>query len=167
VRELVASHSPSAELHLPDDLIVYREYDWLRKSSCDELSAVQGRWPFKLDGDTVIRELGATLICHPEQSEGALSRQEGTECFDADAMGSEPFVRTWQEGDRFQPLGMNESKKLQDFFVDQKVPRRQRGRIPLLCASDGRIAWVVGVRIAEPFKVTEKTRHILRISFKG
>ncbi len=167
VRELVASDSPGAELHLPDDLIVYREYEWLRKGSREELSPVQGRWPFKMDGDTVIRELGATLSCHPERSQGALSKQEGTECFDADAMGSDPFVRTWQAGDRFQPLGMNDLKKLQDFFVDEKIPRRQRGRVPLLCASDGRIAWVAGVRIAEPFKVTERTRRILRVSFKG
>jgi tRNA(Ile)-lysidine synthase len=167
VRELVASDSPSAELHLPDDLIVYREYEWLRKSPREELLPVQGCWPFKMDGDTVIRELGATLVSHPERSEGALSKQEGTECFDANALGNKLFVRTWKEGDRFQPLGMTESKKLQDFFVDEKVPRRQRGRVPLLCASDGRIAWVAGVRIAEPFKVTEGTRRILRISFKG
>ena len=77
------------------------------------------------------------------------------------------FIRTWGEGDRVQPLGMSESKKLQDFFVDEKVPRRQRGRVPLLCAGDGRIAWVVGHRIAEPFKVTERTRRVLRVSFKG
>jgi len=50
---------------------------------------------------------------------------------------------------------MSETKKLQDFFVDEKVPRRQRGRVPLVCSGDGRIAWAVGHRIAEPFKVTE------------
>ena len=78
-------------------------------------------------------------------------------------LGDKPFIRTWQEGDRFQPLGMSETKKLQDFFVDEKVPRRSRGRVPLLCATDGRIAWVVGHRMAEPFKVTERTRRVLRI----
>ena len=88
------------------------------------------------------------------------------ERFDADALGADLFIRTWQEGDRFQPLGMSETKKLHDFFVDEKVPRRQRGRVPLLCAADGRIAWVVGHRIAEPFKVTAQTRRVLRVSFK-
>ena len=56
---------------------------------------------------------------------------------------------------------MSGEKKLQDFFVDEKVPRLQRGRVPLLCAFDGRIAWVVGHRIAEPFKVTQQTQRVL------
>jgi tRNA(Ile)-lysidine synthase len=60
-------------------------------------------------------------------------------------------LRGWRPGDRFRPLGLRGQKKLQDFFVDAKVPRRQRARIPLLLAG-GRIAWVVGQRIAEDFR---------------
>ena len=57
-------------------------------------------------------------------------------------------VRTRQPGDKFQPLGMSNSKKLQDFFVDEKVPQAWRDRVPLLVSGKG-IAWVVGRRIAE------------------
>jgi len=60
-------------------------------------------------------------------------------------------LRSWRPGDRFRPLGMSGGKKLQDFFVDAKVPRQERSRIPLLI-SGGRIAWVVGRRIAEEFR---------------
>ena len=60
-------------------------------------------------------------------------------------------LRAWRPGDRFQPLGLPGAKKLQDFFVDAKVPRQERGRIPLLIAGEG-IAWVVGYRIAEAFR---------------
>lgn len=60
-------------------------------------------------------------------------------------------LRRWRPGDRFRPLGMSGEKKLQDFFVDEKVPRQERARIPLLVAG-GRIAWVVGRRIAEDFR---------------
>lgn len=60
-------------------------------------------------------------------------------------------LRGWRPGDRFRPLGMRGEKKLQDFFVDAKVPRDERGRIPLLLAGE-RIAWVVGQRIAEEFR---------------
>lgn len=60
-------------------------------------------------------------------------------------------LRCWHPGDRFRPLGMSGEKKLQDFFVDAKVPRQERGRIPLLMAGD-RIAWVVGHRIAGDFR---------------
>jgi tRNA(Ile)-lysidine synthase len=62
---------------------------------------------------------------------------------------------------------MHEEKKLQDFFVDEKIPRLQRGRVPLVCASDGRIAWVVGHRLADPFKVTDTTRRVLRLRMKS
>ena len=177
VRELAVAERPSAEVHLPDDVIVYREYDELKKARREELEPVRGTWPMNFDGETTIRELGVQFICHSEQSEEprtstdpahlraeALRSAQGdkqSECFNADSLGDKPFVRTWQDGDRFQPLGMSSEKKLQDFFVDEKVPRLQRGRVPLLCAFDGRIAWVAGHRIAEPFKVTQQTQRVL------
>lgn len=129
----------------------------------------------RLSGQTAVRELGITFVGHSERSEESpsaaattetlRSAQGGkkTERFDADALGPRPFVRTWRPGDRFQPLGMKGTKKLQDFFVDEKVPREERDRVPLLCASDGRIAWVVGYRIADPFKVTPATKRVVRL----
>ena len=60
-------------------------------------------------------------------------------------------VRAWRPGDRFRPLGLAGRKKLQDFFGDAKVPREARARVPLVL-SGGRIAWVVGYRIAEEFR---------------
>jgi tRNA(Ile)-lysidine synthase len=154
--EAVRQLAPGAEAMLPGGLIVYREDDTLRKASRSELERVTGRWPLNLAGETAVRELGVRLVVG---SEG--------ERFDADALGTGSFLRTWENGDRFQPLGMTGEKKLQDFFVDEKIPRHSRGRVPLLCAADGRIAWVVGHRIAEPFKVTEQTRRVLRIGVRG
>ena len=56
-------------------------------------------------------------------------------------------MRARRPGDRFQPLGMAQDKKLQDFFTDQWVPRVWRDRIPLLVTHRG-IAAVTGYRIA-------------------
>jgi len=65
---------------------------------------------------------------------------------------AEPLgLRSWRAGDRFRPLGLRGRKKLQDFFVDEKIPREARARVPLLVAGD-RIAWVVGHRIADEFR---------------
>ncbi len=66
-------------------------------------------------------------------------------------------IRAWQPGDRFQPLGVRGTKKLQDFFVDLKVPKAARAEVPLVCAGDT-IAWVVGHRIAEPFRYRGERR---------
>ena len=58
------------------------------------------------------------------------------------------IVRTWQPGDRMQPLGMSGSRKLQDIFTDARVPRHWRERIPLVVTPRG-IAWIAGGRIAD------------------
>ena len=52
--------------------------------------------------------------------------------------------------------------KLQDFFVNVKVPRTERARVPLVLSGD-EIIWVVGYRINERFKVRSKTRRAVRL----
>ena len=182
VRLLAAAESPSGAV----GVLVHREYDLLRKTPGQGTEAAMGRWPVNIDGETTIEQFCLTIICRSERcDETAVGRlspdgksllfQQETlrqaqgdnkenESFDAELLGAAPFLRTWQEGDRFQPLGMTGEKKLQDFFVDEKVPRRQRSQVPVLCATDGRIAWVVGYRIADSFKVTRSTKRILGIT---
>jgi tRNA(Ile)-lysidine synthase len=86
-------------------------------------------------------------------------------CIDMDASGAELTVRRRRPGDRFQPLGMNGTKRLQDFMVDVKIPGTWRDRVPLVCSPDG-IVWVAGWRISERVRVTGSTRRMLRISFE-
>lgn len=82
--------------------------------------------------------------------------------FDADLLSEPLMIRSWKNGDRFFPSGMNgKSKKLQDFFVDAKVGRRDRDRIPLLVAPEG-VLWVVGWRSDERFRAGEgSSRYLL------
>jgi tRNA(Ile)-lysidine synthase len=70
-------------------------------------------------------------------------------------------LRNFQPGDRFTPLGMTGSQKVKDFFIDRKIPRSDRRMCPLL-VSLGKIIWVVGDRIDESVKVTDKTTNILK-----
>ena len=79
-------------------------------------------------------------------------------------VGRQLAVRRRRPGDRFQPLGMSQTKKLQDFMVDAKLPQAWRSRVPLVCSSE-RILWVVGWRIDDRVKVTEATTHVLRLEF--
>ena len=84
-----------------------------------------------------------------EQSQAGTHQQTSLSAlFDCDSVGQKLRVRIRQPGDRFQPLGMSQTKKLQDFMVDSKVPRSARDRVPLVVSERG-IAWVVGWRIAE------------------
>ena len=72
-------------------------------------------------------------------------------------------LRKWQAGDRFHPLGMRGSKLLSDFFVDQKMTTRQKEECYVLTTANDQIVWVVGRRIDDRFKVTDKTKNILMV----
>jgi tRNA(Ile)-lysidine synthase len=80
---------------------------------------------------------------------------------DADAVRGRLTVRRRRPGDRFRPLGLDGEKKLQDVFVDAKVPRRERDSVPIVCDEAG-IVWVAGYRIAERVKLAGLTRRVLR-----
>lgn len=86
---------------------------------------------------------------------------------DAEAVGAELVVRPWRPGDRFSPLGLRGTKKVHDIFVDKKVPRWERSRIPLVADRGGRILWIVGVAIADPAKVTAASARVVRLSTRG
>ncbi len=73
---------------------------------------------------------------------------------DLAALGGPLEVRTWREGDRIRPLGMTGSKTLGDLFTDHRVPRSQRGRLPVVLAG-GRVAWVAGVAVSDEFRLSE------------
>lgn len=85
---------------------------------------------------------------------------------DADTLQFPLTWRRWTEGDRFVPLGMEHSKKVSDFLIDQKVSRLEKGKVSVL-ESKGKIIWLVGYRIDDRFKVTEGTRSVLRISLSN
>ena len=80
---------------------------------------------------------------------------------DADQVSRPLMVRNWLPGDRFHPSGMGgQSKKLQDFFTDLKIPIAVRSRIPLVVAPEG-ILWVVGYRQDERWASTATTKLCL------
>lgn len=86
----------------------------------------------------------------------------GAVVVDADAVGPWLAVRRRRPGDRFQPLGMAEDKKLQDFLVDAKIPRRERDALPLVVCERG-IVWVTGVRLAAWARPSGRSQRTLMI----
>lgn len=92
-------------------------------------------------------------------------RRKTVEYADFDKIKGPLYVRRWEKGDRFKPLGMTKEKKLQDFFVDQKVPRAKRASVPLLVCGKG-IIWVCGLRLSDDVKISSGTKRILKISYK-
>jgi tRNA(Ile)-lysidine synthase len=87
-----------------------------------------------------------------------------TAYMDLNVAGKALTVRGRRPGDRFRPLGMSNTKKLQDFMVDARIPGTWRDRVPLVCSKEG-IVWVGGWRISDAVKITDSTKKIIRISF--
>ena len=83
---------------------------------------------------------------------------------DARELSDSLELRVRQEGDRFEPLGMDgHETKLSDFFINVKLPQRARDRWPLLCMGE-KVVWVPGYRPAHPFRLTDATRQALYFS---
>ena len=83
--------------------------------------------------------------------------------FDFDKIRIPLRVRNWQEGDRFQPLGLlGHHQKLQDLFNNLQIDRESKKKIPIFTSAD-KIFWVAGCRIDERFKLSDDTNQILEI----
>ena len=166
-------------ISLPHGIICQGEYDELviisaakyaqLLSSLCPFPPLQGEFRLKVPGETVLP--GWKVIASIVQRQAASLSLRGTECrsnliaeFDLDKTGTELFIRKRQSGDRFQPLGMDMPKKLQDFMVDAKIPLSWRQHIPLVC-SPQQIVWVVGWRIDDRAKVTKASKKGLRLEF--
>ena len=85
-----------------------------------------------------------------------------SEVMDMDCVGDRLWVRGRLPRDRFQPLGMEGSKSLQEFMIDARIPRRWRDGLPLVVSERG-VVCVPGWRIAHWARVTEVTRRVLRL----
>jgi tRNA(Ile)-lysidine synthase len=82
---------------------------------------------------------------------------------DAAALEGEVEVRTWREGDRMQPLGMEGTKTLGDLFAEGGIPRSERHNVPVVTVG-GEVAWVAGVAVGERFKLGAQTEEVAVLS---
>ncbi|MCL4491868.1 MAG: tRNA lysidine(34) synthetase TilS [Nitrospirae bacterium] len=165
---LVRSGRSGSRLHVPKDIRVIKGYSTLIITS-DE-PAKLGSYVIDGPGETALKESSMVLRCsiidldgHPGEYDYGDGRR--TALIDADKVRFPLSVRPRTPGDYFYPLGLGRRKKLQDYLVDEKAPRDQRDSIPLLI-NDNEIAWVVGYRVDERYKVDKNTKRGLKFDIK-
>lgn len=93
---------------------------------------------------------------------GSIPDDPWVACLDYGQIQFPLTIRHWLHGDYFYPLGMQQIKKLSDFFVDEKIPVPEKERTWIL-ASGKKIVWILGHRIDNRFKITESTSRVLRL----
>ncbi|MDD4986121.1 MAG: tRNA lysidine(34) synthetase TilS [Dehalococcoidales bacterium] len=157
-------------LSLPGNLTFSIEYqNYLIGEASSALSPfprLDGTWTLNLPGKTVLPgwHINAEVINRPQPAMKKMDKPFSA-CLDLDRTGNSLTVRSRQIGDRFQPLGMSQLKKLGRFMIDARIPAAWRDRVPLVCSHE-QILWVVGWRIDDRVKVTDKTERILRLEFE-
>ncbi|MDH4164197.1 MAG: tRNA lysidine(34) synthetase TilS [Nitrospirota bacterium] len=154
-------------LHLPRGLTVTREYDRFVFSTHQDPAAFAHDLPVPgtLRAPEIGREISTEVVL-PGDPGPERSNYRWQASFDYDKIRPFLTIRSRRPGDWFRPAGMaGKSKKLQDFFVDEKVPLRKRGSIPLLCSGED-ILWVVGLRTDERFLPGPETKKIVIVTVR-
>ena len=93
-------------------------------------------------------------------SDFQIPRKKGTACFDADKLDGTISYRKWRTGDTFIPFGMKGKKKVSDYLTDRKFSISQKERQWVLCCGE-RIAWLIGERTDNRFRIDETTRRVV------
>lgn len=96
---------------------------------------------------------------------GSLKKDKKIAYFNADKISYPMVLRRWEKGDRFKPFGMKNTKKLSDFFIDEKLSLKEKEGVWLL-TQNNQIIWVVGYRINDDFKITSTTKNVLLLEIK-
>jgi len=165
---LLREGDPGDRIYLPKGVRVIKDYSTLVLTA--ESPVTLETCQVEVPGETVLKEAGmvfkASLISIEEaDSQSKLGLWISFGLFDADCLTFPLFARPRKDGDFFHPSGFGGRKKLQDFFVDLKVPRDERNRIPIITSGED-IIWVAGHRGDERFKVHEGTTKVLKIDIK-
>lgn len=105
------------------------------------------------------------VVSEVDASEARFEEGNNIAYLDKSALRFPLKVRTWQEGDRFRPLGMKGEKKVSDFFIDEKIPVHLKSK-QLLLISEDKIAWIVHHRLDDRFKITDTTTKVMRIQIE-
>jgi len=156
--------SPSFLLELSRGAWIEKRYDAVLLGK----GKVEPILPFDVElispGRTFIPEIGKEVVIVETDRDGFrnYSGPLDTALMDYGSVRFPLRMRNFRPGDRFYPLGSKGTQKLKEFFIDHKIPKFERPKVPLLVSGE-RIVWIVGYRIDERVKVTDKTGKVLTV----
>jgi tRNA(Ile)-lysidine synthase len=167
--DFMAEAQSGRSMEVPGDLLLEREYDDLviRAREQETVFCV----PLAVPGETVVpaaRLVMETAILDAVADPGADGGNYLWQAvFDYDKILLPLYLRNRRPGDRFRPAGMGgRSKKLQDYFVDEKVPKMRRNAAPLL-ASEQDVVWIIGMRTDGRFLPGPGTKKFLVVQVRN
>jgi len=149
-------------IQLREEFIAVREDDSIRIEKKQRLSDEK----IELKTGSIIMFNGLTLGIEQIMREDVqFGINKGIEFISSDLIKGKFVLRKWEDGDKFQPLGMKQFKTVSDFLTDCKIPSAKK-KEQFVLTNRNHIVWVVGLRMDERYKVNSETKKILKLWMK-
>jgi tRNA(Ile)-lysidine synthase len=175
VIDLLRTHRAGSRLNLPRQIVAERTVDGVRFVTSarrggdihDADSGFNYTLPLPPGREALlpIPEAGCRLKFTIAPRPGIERQQRAVEhvaWFDMDSLEFPLTVRNHRPGDRLSPFGLQGTQKVKKVFIDRKIPRGERGRVPIVAQGDT-ILWIAGIRRGSAAPVLETTQHVLKI----
>ncbi|MDE6962583.1 MAG: tRNA lysidine(34) synthetase TilS, partial [Lachnospiraceae bacterium] len=156
----------NTEASLPYGLVVYKQSDWGMIQKRGEKKGPEAEERYELPAGVRVEIPGLGIVestVFPRKESQNIPEKTYTKWFDYDKITSSVVFRHRQKGDYLTINSKMGRKSLQDYFVNEKVPEKERDKRFVL-ADGAHLLWVPGLRISEYYKITENTRNILQVS---
>lgn len=165
VKKLFVSGKTGKSINLPRDIIAKVDYNNLIIQNKNNSIIKSYKYPLDIAYNE-IEDLDYKLKLEVFSIEeiDCLKNDRLNQFLDLDKIKGKIAIRNRRKGDRFIPYGMEGSKKLKDYFIDEKISKDLRDKIPLIVDEEN-ILWIVGYRSNNLYRITEDTKRVLKISF--
>ena len=168
MERLLAKKTANAKISMAGDWTLARQHDELAIRLATHVEAGPYRKAIRIPGETVVKDAGVRIIASLapgliRDTGGQIGVYPARASLRRETLGKRKLTaRSWRPGDRMRPFGMKGSKKIQDIFVDEKVPLDLRGCLPLLACGD-EIIWLPGYRVSQGWEVDRASTPQIQI----
>ncbi len=163
LRQFLTREEQGKRLDLPGGIAAeYLTSNTVRLRDTDDMPLTHQSYVLSLPGSVDLVQLNIRIHADIQEKPESFAVSEYTVFLDFGRLAQPLGVRFWQPGDRFHPLGAPGRRKLQDFYVDSRIPRGERPYVPLVVSGKD-LVWIVGHRIAETYKIRPETTCVVRL----
>lgn len=164
VMDLINGERPNGSLDLPFQISVEREYDNIlisKGKNHTSLITTPFCYPAEIPGVIDIQEAGIKVKFDIADIDDCDFKSDKTVFMDYNAIEYPLEIRNIRPGDRIQPIGMKGTKKIKEYFIDEKIPKKIRSRIPLLVDRKS-VLWIVGMKLSNRVRLTDMTEKMVK-----
>ncbi|MDI6800851.1 MAG: tRNA lysidine(34) synthetase TilS [Thermodesulfovibrionales bacterium] len=163
--KLIKKGKSGDRIYLPKNVRAIKGYSTMVITS--EEPKRLGIYVMDAPGEIILKEssmiINSEIINNTELDDYRNGKE--TALIDADKANFPLIIRGRQSGDYFYPYGFGKRKKLQDYFVDEKIPRDERDTVPILTHNNN-IVWVIGHRLDDRCRIDKSTKRILKLKLQ-